>query len=120
MTLVLGDIGGTNARLAFSNSANDFLKNPKIFSCNDFERIEDLLAHYFMLSNISPTAISLAVAGPVLDDIVKLTNGKWKFSKQKISEDFSLDQANFIVEYSLYYGKDRLIMEFIGRYQSIW
>ena len=31
-----------------------------------------------------------------------------------------LDQANFIVEYSLYYGKDRLIMEFIGRYQSIW
>ena len=31
-----------------------------------------------------------------------------------------LDQANFIVEYSLYYGKDSLIMEFIDRYQSIW
>ena len=31
-----------------------------------------------------------------------------------------LNQANFIVEYSLYYGKDSLIMEFIGRYQSIW
>ena len=27
-----------------------------------------------------------------------------------------LDQANFIVEYSLYYGKDSLIMEFIDRY----
>ena len=81
MTLVLGDIGGTNARLAYSKSAYDCLKNPKIFNCKDFARIEDLLGHYFMVSNINPTALSLAVAGPVLDDIVKLTNGNWKFSK---------------------------------------
>ena len=43
MTLVLGDIGGTNARLAYSKSAYDRLKNPKIFNCKDFVRIEDLL-----------------------------------------------------------------------------
>ena len=74
MTLVLGDIGGTNARLAFSNSAYDCLKNPKIFSCNDFSRIEDLLSHYFMVSNINPTALSLALAGPVLD----IESNEWK------------------------------------------
>ena len=36
MTLVLGEIGGTNARLAYSHSAYDCLKNPKIFNCKDF------------------------------------------------------------------------------------
>ena len=41
MTLVLGDIGGTNARLAYSRSAYDCLKNPKIFNCKDFEGIEE-------------------------------------------------------------------------------
>ena len=100
MTLVLGDIGGTNARLAYSHSAYDCLKNPKIFNCGDFARIEDLLDHYFTVSNINPTALSLAVAGPVLDDIVNLTNGNWKFSKQKILKDFKLEQANFINDFT--------------------
>ena len=118
MTLVLGDIGGTNARLAYSKSAYDCLKNPKIFNCKDFVRIEDLLDHYFTVSNINPTALSLAVAGPVLDDIVKLTNGNWKFSKQKILKDFKLEQANFINDFTAqayaqvpYFSKDYQIKD---------
>ncbi len=56
MTIVLGDIGGTNARLAFSNSDSDGLKEPKIFNCIDFPTIEDLLTHYCKISEISPVA----------------------------------------------------------------
>ena len=54
MTIVLGDIGGTNARLAFSNSDSGSLKEPKIFNCADFPTIEDLLTHYCKISEISP------------------------------------------------------------------
>tara|TARA_B100000579_G_C22823280_1_gene851731 strand:- start:126 stop:1130 length:1005 start_codon:yes stop_codon:yes gene_type:complete len=100
MTIVLGDIGGTNARLAFSNSDSDGLKEPKIFNCIDFPTIEDLLTHYCKISEISPNSLSLAVAGPVLDDLVKLTNGNWEFSKQKIMKNFKLDRAVFINDFT--------------------
>ena len=100
MTIVLGDIGGTNARLAFSNSESGNLKEPKIFNCVDFPTIEDLLTHYCKISEISPNSLSLAVAGPVLDDHVKLTNGNWEFSKQKIVKTFKLDRAIFINDFT--------------------
>ena len=100
MTIVLGDIGGTNARLAFSNSDSGSLKEPKIFNCADFPTIEDLLTHYCKISEIRPNSLSLAVAGPVLDDHVKLTNGNWEFSKQKIVKNFKLDRAVFINDFT--------------------
>ncbi len=100
MTIILGDIGGTNARLAYADSTKGPLRKAKIFNCKDFDSIDELLSNYCGDEGIKPILMSLAVAGPVLDDMVKLTNGNWEFSKRKLEETFNLHKAIFMNDFT--------------------
>lgn len=82
---LLADIGGTNARIAFRKNGR---LAPHMFlrRSADFATIEDLLTDVVREAHLTPTRAAVAVAGPVLDDTVILTNLPWRFSCTALGE----------------------------------
>jgi glucokinase len=89
---LVADIGGTNIRFACVRPAEDELRNIANFHCADFPRLEDAIAKY--LKTIPAhrlNRICLAVAGPVTDDTVELTNNPWVISKSDLQKKLGVE-----------------------------
>ncbi len=90
MTLVLvGDIGGTHARLGLLTSrSRSFVEPPKTLPCSAYGSLEALVQAYLDASAPGadgPTQIAVAVAGPVLDGVAHMTNLGWRVSAVSLS-----------------------------------
>jgi len=91
-SLLIGDIGGTNARFALAHIDALGFASERTYQCAEFATVVDAIRHY--LSQIgapSPKAICLAVAGPVVDGQVKLTNNQWTVSATNIRNAFQIE-----------------------------
>jgi len=76
--LLVGDIGGTNARFALANSDGSGFTKELILACDDYATAEQGIDEYLERSGCgSPDVICLAVAGPVVDGVVRFTNNHW-------------------------------------------
>ena len=76
--ILVGDIGGTNSRLAVTPTDHFELRQPRVFEARDFPDFEALLAAYMKEERISGlVGASLAPAGPIEDGQFKLTNNHW-------------------------------------------
>jgi len=79
--LLIGDIGGTNARFALADSAAPGFSNELTLPCADFESAEAAIRHYLgSLDIATPDVICLAVAGPIVDQTVQFTNNPWNIN----------------------------------------
>lgn len=77
-TCLVGDIGGTNVRLAVADLSGPVISEPKSLpraGHPTFEGVVDLYLKEF--DGPMPDAVVVAVAGPIKDGKVKLTNGQW-------------------------------------------
>lgn len=120
MVNLVADIGGTNVR--FAHSEADGLSAPISCLCADFPSLEAAIAEYITQHSLpSPHRMGLAVAGPVSEDRVDLSNNDWSFSKQQIKTQFSLSQLTVINDFTAQAlsvpdaPKDRLICLRAGR-----
>ena len=76
--LLIGDIGGTNARFALARPDEPGFFGELTLHCADYETAEQGIADYLERSGgIEPDVACLAAAGPVIDDGVRLTNNHW-------------------------------------------
>lgn len=76
--LLIGDIGGTNARFALADPDGSGFSNQLTLACGDYETAELGIADYLERSGSgAPGAICLAAAGPVVDGVVRFTNNHW-------------------------------------------
>lgn len=76
--LLVGDIGGTNARFALANADGSGFSKELILACDDYATAEQGIDEYLERSGCgSPDVICLAVAGPVVDGVVRFTNNHW-------------------------------------------
>lgn len=86
---VLADIGGTNARFAFVTASDAALQCVHSYTCSEYVRFEDALHAYLerLTQSAAPQPISLclAVAAPVHEDPIKMTNSPWQFSRAALS-----------------------------------
>jgi glucokinase len=87
---LVGDIGGTNARLAVADVS---ARAAKLASCKTFPRanfagFEDVVELYLREADSPgrPDSIVVAVAGPIKDGEVRLTNGGWTISERALQE----------------------------------
>jgi glucokinase len=79
-TCLVGDIGGTNVRLAVADltTGKPRISAPRSLSREGFPTFEEVVDRYVEESGApAPEAIVVAVAGPIKDGQVKLTNGQW-------------------------------------------
>jgi len=88
-TLLVGDIGGTNARFALANPQRPAYTRQKTFACADFESADLAMRAYLdELRAPAPAVICLAVAGPVIDNSVRFTNNHWNIVGAQLGTDF--------------------------------
>jgi len=76
--LLIGDIGGTNARFALAYPDKPGFCKELTLSCTDFETAEQGIAAFIERGGVGkPDVICLANAGPIMDGRVHFTNNHW-------------------------------------------
>jgi len=87
LTCLVGDIGGTNVRLAVADLATGSpqLSSPKSFPRARFPSLGEVIDRYLAGARLPPMVV-VAVAGPIQDGEVRLTNGQWFISEEALRQ----------------------------------
>ena len=89
-SLLIGDIGGTNARFALADVEKPAFANVVTLQCNDYESADAAIKDYLKsLKAGPPRAICLAAAGPIIDKRVRFTNNHWEILVPSPGMDWS-------------------------------
>ncbi|MEJ2412175.1 MAG: glucokinase [Anaerolineales bacterium] len=91
-TLLAGDIGGTNCRLAYFSSSLGVSQplHEENFKNRDYQDFEELLQSYLDLHPLDFTGICLSIAGPVIDNRVDITNLGWVIDGDRLQDRYQL------------------------------
>jgi glucokinase len=98
--LLIGDIGGTNARFALADSGKPAFSNVETLQCDDYESADDAIRHYLKSVRAgTPQAICLAAAGPIIDKRVRFTNNHWEIAADELAATFSIDAVRLLNDF---------------------
>ena len=98
-TLLVADIGGTNARFAFCDPGSLELGAFATFPCAEFDSIGAVLAAYLATARARPRRVCMAVAGPVEDGAARMTNLPWSFSAEEIAAAAGAEEALLVNDF---------------------
>jgi glucokinase len=88
--VLIGDVGGTNARFAIVDSAESEASEPRIVRTAEFPNIDDAVLAVLASEKSRPNSAVIAIAGPVLGDEIGLTNVDWVVRPRKMFESLGL------------------------------
>lgn len=100
-TLLVGDIGGTNARFALWRD-ND-LHAVQVFATADYDSAEQAIVAYLESHDLPLGEVSdvcLSVAGPVHGDDFSFTNNHWRLNRQAFCEALKVERLQMINDFS--------------------
>lgn len=100
-TGLVGDVGGTNARLALTDGQGH-IRNPRTFPCKDYASLTDIIAEYIETTagKKRPPRAVLAVAGPVVDGEIEFTNLDWVVSEGDLLAHFEFEAIELINDFA--------------------
>lgn len=96
---LVADIGGTNARFALADLDTLELSEIRQVQCADHPSLEAALADYIGGLPARPDRAAIAVAGPVTDTDVSLTNLAWSFAKPELCRRFGLKDVHVLNDF---------------------
>ncbi|MGA8270718.1 MAG: glucokinase [Candidatus Sulfotelmatobacter sp.] len=90
--ILAGDIGGTNARLAYFQPQNGHLRlvNERIFPSRDYSGLGDIVSKFLKDSSVHPEAACFGIAGPVRDGRVETSNLPWIIEQSRLAKQIEL------------------------------
>lgn len=92
---LVADIGGTNARFAIArgDAQNGFsLEQVRRLENQDFEDLRDATHAYLeSCTGARPNRGCVAVAGPVSQGVIQLTNSTWRFDPNELARELGLE-----------------------------
>lgn len=98
--LLIGDIGGTNARFALAGHDRVGFENALTLRCADFPSSIAAIRHFLdEVAAPDPEAICLAAAGPVINDTIKVTNNHWTLSADEMRGDLGVDRIKLLNDF---------------------
>ncbi len=97
---LIGDIGGTNARLALVDLASGEMTSPIIYSAVDNPSLEDCIKQFKTQCEHSFTVACIAIACPITGDHVKMTNNPWEFSIKEMQSNLGLEKLMMINDFT--------------------
>lgn len=102
MRLLVGDIGGTNTRLAYvQDDCAPAIRQEKTYASSDYasliEVIEDFLSSYDIQEPLD--AVCLAVAGPVIAGCASITNLPWSICEEDLRVALQIKQIFLINDF---------------------
>ena len=101
-TRLVADIGGTKARLALVDGPTGpggawTMRSHLVLRCSDYDSLEGVIERYLeQIAPLRPLRACLAVAGPVNDDVVRMTNRSWQFSAATLQSRYGFQQLEII------------------------
>ncbi len=99
---LIGDIGATYVRFALASDGQ--IHAPEFFQADNFSGLRPAIEHYLDILKRRgldrPVAAALAIAGPVSEDRIVVTNRKWEFSKAQITKELNLSQITFLNDFA--------------------
>jgi len=98
--LLVGDIGGTNARFALADPKSPGFTRAATLTCADHRTAEDAIRLY--LDDVrarAPTVICLAAAGPVVNESVRFTNNPWSLTVADLKAEFDTDKVRLLNDF---------------------
>lgn len=99
-TILVGDIGGTNARFALADNSRRGFRDEKTLACADFVSAELAIRSYLRdIDAPDPATICLAAAGPVIDGAIKVTNNHWALSANDLAAQFGITSVTLLNDF---------------------
>ncbi len=119
---LIADIGGTNIRIALAGTKQSLNEDMLVdnisaksissetievseiatYQCKEFASLAEVLAHYIEQKALTDYSINacLAIACPVDDDFISMTNLPWQFSQAELKQKLRLNSLHLINDYT--------------------
>jgi glucokinase len=99
---LLGDIGGTNARLAWADEAGAPLSDIASYRCAEHGSLAAAIQRYLSDhgKRQGPRACAIGIANPVTGDEVKMTNHHWSFSISSLKKELAVNRLAVVNDFT--------------------
>jgi glucokinase len=98
---LIADIGGTNARFALVDEGSTTPQHERTLSCANYRTLVDAIFAYLEdASQAMPETASLAIATPVSNDRVVMTNHVWDLSVEETRKALGLKSLKVLNDYT--------------------
>lgn len=97
---LVGDVGGTNARLSLVNLADGSISNPIIYSAIENDSLESVILKFKQETGAQFDSACIAIACPITGDYIKMTNNPWEFSISSMKTSLGLDNLLVINDFT--------------------
>jgi glucokinase len=96
--ILAGDIGGTNARLAYFQPHNGHLKLAAegVFPSREHRGLDEIVAQFVESQSTRPDVACFGVAGPVRNGRVETSNLPWTVEASRLANELNLPSAMLI------------------------
>ena len=96
--ILAGDIGGTNARLAFFDVVNGQFRlvSASVFPSREFSGLDQIVTKFVETANVRADAACFGVAGPVRNGKVETSNLPWVIDSARLANELKLKKAMLI------------------------
>jgi glucokinase len=98
-SVLVADIGGTNARFAIADLATLALSDVHRVRCADHPNLGDALHDYAGRLTAVPERAAIAVAAPVTGGEIRLTNSPWAFSQAELCRKANLRHVHLLNDF---------------------
>ena len=90
--ILAGDIGGTNARLAYFKPQNGLLQlvSERVFPSRDYSELGDIVSKFLADAATRPEVACFGIAGPVHDGRVETSNLPWVVEQSRLAKQIQL------------------------------
>ena len=96
---LVGDIGGTNIRLAITDIDELTISDFAMLSSADFDDPREAIERYLKAIPDRPDMVGLAIAGPVSDGYATMTNRPWIFDREQIRAAIQAEHVHFVNDF---------------------
>lgn len=98
---VVADIGGTYARFCCVNLTDLSMDKIEIYKCSDYGNFDEVLLSFLIQHKLqSIQYVAVAIACPVLSDVITMTNAHWHFSISQIKQKFKLKEFKVLNDFN--------------------
>jgi len=97
---LVGDVGGTNCRLALCALDSGDISQSKTFSGLDYDSLEAVVREYLAQQHQDVEDACIAIACPITGDWVAMTNHTWAFSIAEMKKNLGLQHLEVINDFT--------------------
>ncbi|QHM71943.1 glucokinase [Mixta intestinalis] len=97
---LVGDVGGTNARLALCEVETGLISQVTTYSTSEHPSLEAVIRLFLQAQALEVKDGCIAIACPITEDWVEMTNHDWAFSTQALKTSLGFDHLEIINDFT--------------------